>query len=102
LYVQTHKDQYGAFSRLDVMVWHQISCMLYAGTAKLGSVQVVGSTTRQGSDFLNSATYRVLPDVMDEKLEKIVQEIIGLICREELNLIPAAGAVMVFVPEAVH
>jgi hypothetical protein len=40
--------------------------------------------------------------VMDEKLEKKVQEIIGLICREEMNLIPAAGAVMVFVPEAVH
>jgi hypothetical protein len=40
--------------------------------------------------------------VMDEKLEAKVQEIIGLICREELNLVPAAGAVMVFVPEAVH
>lgn len=49
----------------------------YAGTAKLGSDQRVGSTTRHGSDFLNSATCRVQQKI-DDNLEPKVHEKIEL------------------------
>lgn len=44
---------YHIFIRVNQFMW-----ALYAGTAKLRSVQWVGSTTMHGSSFLNSATCR--------------------------------------------
>jgi hypothetical protein len=50
-------------------IFHQFMGVLYAGTAKLGSVQRVGSTTRHGSSFLNSAACRV-----QSKMDKTYQQ----------------------------
>ena len=65
-----HKNNSNAFDHFEGNGIYSKWCMHYAGTAKLGSDHRGASTTRHGSDFLNSPTCRVQHKKMGEQTWK--------------------------------